>query len=150
MAVEVSRCINNVTHDTLGVDQVGHPRGDAPLFIENPPGLTRSPPGEVAEQGEFDAQLARVCAGGERRIDGNAQNLGAGCLELTVEFAEAAQFVGSTAGEGQDVPGNDDRLTAIVRERVFLAVSIHEGEVGGNLADFDGHFGSSSLVSETG
>ena len=66
MAIEISRCINNVTHDTLGVDQVGHPRGDAPLFVENPPGLARSPPGEVAEQGEFDAQLARVRAGGER------------------------------------------------------------------------------------
>lgn len=137
MPIEVSRRVDDVAHNALGVDQVGDPRSDPPLLVENPPCLARATPGEVAEQRKFDSKFTRVCASSERGIDGNAQDLGAGRFELVVEFAEAAQFVGSTAGEGQHVPGNHDWLTTVLRQCVFLAVSIHEGEVGGHLADFD-------------
>lgn len=145
MGVEVSRGVDDVSDDALGVDYVGGSRGDAALLIEDAPGLAGLAPGEVAQQRELEAEFDGVGAGSEGGIDRDAQNLGARLMELVVEFLEAAEFVCSTAGEGEDVPGNDDGLASVVGEGVLLAVAVHQGEVRGGLSDLDCHGSAPSL-----
>ena len=139
MGVEVSRGVDDVLDDALGVDDVGHSRGDAAFLVEDAPGLAGAAPGEVSQERELEAELDGVGAVGEGGVDGDAQYLGARLLELVVELLEAAQFVRSTAGEGEHVPGDDDGLAAVLGERVFLAVAVHQGEVGRDLSNFDCH-----------
>lgn len=139
MGVEVSRGVDDVADDALGVDYVGGSRGDAALLIEDAPGLAGLAPGEVAQQRELEAEFDGVRAGSEGGINRDAQNLGARLLELAVEFLETAEFVRSTAGEGEDVPGDDDGLASVVGEGVLLAVAVHQGEVRGGLSDLDCH-----------
>lgn len=136
---EVAGGVDDVPHDSVTVDHICHARRDAPLFVEDSPDFAGFAPGEVAEQGEAEAEFAGVRAGGEGRIDAEAQHLGAGRLELRVEFLEAAQFVRSTTGEGEHVPGDDDGLAAVVAQAVLAAVAVHQGEVRRLLFNFDGH-----------
>lgn len=145
MGVEVSRGVDDVADDALGVDYVGGSRGDAALLIEDAPGLAGLAPGEVAQQRELEAEFDSVGAGGEGGVDRDAQNLGARLLELAVEFLETAEFVCSTACEGEDVPGHDDGLAPVVGEGVLLAVAVHQGEVRGGLSDLDCHGSAPSL-----
>lgn len=145
MGVEISRGVDDVSDNALGVDDVGGSRGDAALLIKDAPGLAGLAPREVAQQRELEAEFDGVGAGSEGGIDRDAQNLGARLLELAVEFLEAAEFVCSTAGEGEDVPGYDDGLAAVVGEGVLLAVAVHQGEVRCGLSDLDCHGSAPSL-----
>lgn len=126
---EVARSVNDVPHGPLRVDHVGHAGRDAALLIEDAPDLARLAVREVAEQGEAEAEFARVSAGRERRIDAEAQDLGAGRFKLAVEFLKAGQFVRSTAGESEHVPGHDHGLPAVVAESVLAAIAVHQREV---------------------
>ena len=63
--MEVTRRIDDVLHDAVGVDHVGHPRSDPALFVENAPGLAGLAPGEVSQQRELKPEFDRVGPVGE-------------------------------------------------------------------------------------
>lgn len=136
---EIAGGVDDVSDGSLGVDDICHAGGDAAFFVVDAPDFADAGVGEVAEQGEAEAEFAGVAASGEGGIDADAQDLGVRRFELRVEFLEAAEFVRSTAGEGQDVPGDDDGAAAVVAEGVFAAVAVHQGEIGGLLSNFNGH-----------
>lgn len=139
---EVARRVDDVPDGSLRVDHIGHAGGDAALLIEDAPDLPRLAVREIAEQGEAEAEFTRVGAGREGGIDAEAQDLGAGRFELAIEFLEAGQFVRSTAGEREHIPGHDHSLPAVVAERVLAAVAVHQGEIRGLLSNLDWHLGS--------
>lgn len=137
--LEVARRVDDLADDSIGVEDIGDAGGDAAFLVVDAVDLGGFGVGEVAEQGEAESELDRVCAGCEGGVDADAQNLGSRLLELGVEFLEAGEFAGSTAGEGEDVPGEDDGLAAVVGELVLLAVAVKQGEVGCLLSDFERH-----------
>ena len=139
MGFEVERFGVDIADDAVAIDDDGHAIVDARGFIEDAVSAAGRVTGEVAEEGELEAELFLEFAGGSKGINRDAQDLGIGLHEPIGVGSEGRHFGCSATGESEGIEGEDEVLS---RERIqgnFLAPPVAKGNGWGGCADFDRH-----------
>jgi hypothetical protein len=103
----------------------------------------------VAEEREVDANLLGEGSVGGGTIQTNSENFGVRGVNPTGGDAslDRLKLLRSTAGEGEDVDGEEDVfLAAVVAELDGFPLIAEKSEIRGGIADFESHFGDFGLT----
>jgi hypothetical protein len=92
----------------------------------------------VSEEGKWKLEFILKFLLGFGRIGRDAEENGAGFLNLAVGVAEGAGFDGASGGIGTGVEIEDDDFAAEALERNFFAVLVLQSKVRGLIIDVEG------------